>query len=263
MLVILRKFFFQFLPAGQDPDSFVQRFGRDQFEALQVSAVSFSQWLIQTVFQGKSREIPEDRAAALSGAGQLLKKMTQAPLLKAAIVAELAEKTGLSTSQIEAVVTQRDESSKVSARQTKVKPALQTFSLLDRLLSIMIHRPDWRDEAKGMITESKRQALNDGLFWQILSIERSGEDADFLPFLQGQFSDTTSQDRLERASDFRWAACLTEEELKAEWAGGLVQLEQLWRQRELDRFHRLRMERPLTDMERQDMDYLLGLRSIS
>ena len=253
-----RQFFFLFLPSGHDPDSFITEFGRDRFEAMQVTAIPFSNMLLQPLLRNRNMDIPEDRVALLSNSGPWLGKMDKAPLLKMAIMAELSEKTGLSVSQIENAVKKEPVFKRAPIVKARTPRPLRQISLANRLLSIILHQPNWRYNMLSRLHWQKMTDADCALLGKVVAFTGSFDEGEFIPALLAFFADPEDQRRIQQASDFRWAANLIEEELRAELDDGLGQLEHFWQQRELDRFKRLVMERPLTDVERQDMDYLLG-----
>lgn len=93
---------FLFLPAEHDPDSYVREEGTDAFAAQVRDAMPLSRFLLQSVTEGLDLRQPEGRARAQFEAKPLLQAMP-AGGLRLQIVRELAEATGTTPAEIEAV----------------------------------------------------------------------------------------------------------------------------------------------------------------
>ncbi|MGL4994728.1 MAG: hypothetical protein ACRC6G_00980, partial [Deefgea sp.] len=91
---------FLFLPAEHDPDSYVQAFGREQFELLITeSALPLSQYLLKELAAQVDLTMEEGRARLVHIARPYLDELTQAPILKLMIGKRLAEMCQLSSAE--------------------------------------------------------------------------------------------------------------------------------------------------------------------
>lgn len=93
---------FLFLPAEHDPDSYVREEGTEAFAAQVRDAMPLSRFLLQTVTEDQDLRQPEGRARAQYEAKPLLQAMPPGGL-RLQIVRELAEATGTTPAEIEAV----------------------------------------------------------------------------------------------------------------------------------------------------------------
>lgn len=93
---------FLFLPAEHDPDSYVREEGTEAFAAQVRDAMPLSRFLLQCVTEEQDLRQPEGRARAQYEAKPLLKAMPPGGL-RLQIVRELAEATGTTPAEIEAV----------------------------------------------------------------------------------------------------------------------------------------------------------------
>ena len=253
-----RQFFFLFLPEGHDPDSFVRAYGRERFETLQETAMPFSKLLLTHIIADHRLDILEERAAVLDTSKQWLSKIKQAPLLRMAMLAEVSEKTGLAASQIEAVIEPERRKASRNPAQSRTKVPLQSISLFDRLLSIILNRPAWCADIADCEGWQIMDDAEARLFFEVLGRLDEHQEMDKTALL-AQLVDVNDQSRLSKAADFQWAASLAEEELKAEWAGGLKQVVYMGCQQKLDHLKSLVNQRPLTETEKEDMNRLLKI----
>ncbi|WP_454765524.1 DNA primase [Cupriavidus campinensis] len=103
---------FLFLPAEHDPDSYVREEGTDAFARQVQTAMPLSRFLLQVVTEEQDLRQPEGRARAQYEAKPLLQAMP-AGGLRLQIVRELADATGTTPAEIEAVCGLGSDSSRV------------------------------------------------------------------------------------------------------------------------------------------------------
>ena len=127
---------FLFLPAEDDPDSYVRSQGKAAFEALLQQAQPLSEFLMQQLASRVDMRTAEGRAKFLQDAKPLVKQVT-APMLSLVLRKQVAEMAGVAQSELEQgfeikVVTR----GRAPERRTLVKPSLT------RLLSeMLVSRP--------------------------------------------------------------------------------------------------------------------------
>ncbi|MBY4896458.1 DNA primase [Cupriavidus sp. AU9028] len=133
---------FLFLPAEHDPDSYVREEGTDAFAAQVRDAMPLSRFLLQLVTEEQDLRQPEGRARAQYEAKPLLQAMP-AGGLRLQIVRELAEETGTTPAEIEAICGLGSDASRVGrfdrprARTRRQAPA----GLEQRVLQLLMRYP--------------------------------------------------------------------------------------------------------------------------
>jgi DNA primase len=90
---------FLFLPEGEDPDSYVRRHGKAQFEKQLADAGPLSRFLLEELASRSDLATAEGRASLIHAAKPLLKQI-QAAALRLQLVRELADKSRLSTDEV-------------------------------------------------------------------------------------------------------------------------------------------------------------------
>jgi len=81
---------FLFLPEGEDPDTYIRRHGKEQFESLVHSAETLSQFLLSELRAGSNLETGEGRSRFVSAAQPYIQKIT-APILRIQLINAVAE----------------------------------------------------------------------------------------------------------------------------------------------------------------------------
>ena len=85
---------FLFLPDGEDPDSYVQKFGKDSFEGLIDQALPLSIFLFQRLSEGINLQTSEGRTKLVENSKPLLAQIA-APILSLMLIKRLAELSGI------------------------------------------------------------------------------------------------------------------------------------------------------------------------
>jgi DNA primase len=91
---------FLFLPEGDDPDSYIRKFGKDAFERLSAQAPLLSEFLLGELGSKADPRSPEGRSQLLVAAKPHLHKMS-APSLRLQLVKELARLAGVTQEEAE------------------------------------------------------------------------------------------------------------------------------------------------------------------
>src|SRR4051812_47358558 len=81
---------FLFLPEGEDPDTYIRRYGKERFEGLVTSAETLSQFLLSELRSGSNLETGEGRSRFVSMAQPYIQKIT-APILRIQLINAVAE----------------------------------------------------------------------------------------------------------------------------------------------------------------------------
>lgn len=132
---------FAFLPEGEDPDSFVRRYGPEAFLEHLKKSLTLSQYLIESLTEGLLLDTPEGRARLVHLAQPLLVRIA-APQLRHQIENELAERARLPVAQIAALAepaAHRSRAPRLFPRPTYPRRPLLTLSA--RLLRLLLAYP--------------------------------------------------------------------------------------------------------------------------
>ncbi len=127
---------FLFLPAEDDPDSFVRSHGKDVFESQLRRAQPLSEFLVQQLASQTDMRTAEGRAKFLQDAKPLVKQVV-APMLSLMLRKQAAQLAGVAQSELEQgfeiKVVARD---RILERRTSVKPSLTRL-----LCEMLVFRP--------------------------------------------------------------------------------------------------------------------------
>ena len=127
---------FVFLPDAEDPDSFVRSQGTEAFERMIVQATPLSEFLLRELASHCDMTSAEGRAQLVAEAKPLLTRL-QTPLLRLQLVKRLAEASGFSQAEVERLCDLRP-----IARPAPAKVPRQKYSLLPRLLRLLLQKPE-------------------------------------------------------------------------------------------------------------------------
>ena len=133
---------FLFLPSEHDPDSYVREEGTDAFASQVQTAMPLSRFLLQIVTEDQDLRQPEGRARAQFEAKPLLQSMP-AGGLRLQIVRELADATGTTPAEIEAVCGLGSDSSRVG-RFAQPRPRVRRQAptgLEQRVIQLLMSYP--------------------------------------------------------------------------------------------------------------------------
>ena len=133
---------FVLLPEGEDPDSFVRGQGAEPFNALLGKAVPLSTFLITQAANGLDLDNADGRSRLASRVLPMLEKLPDG-LYRELILAELAEKTGLSPAKLTPGPRPADERAPAAPRPTALeRPAPESGrSIMQRAVSLLLHYP--------------------------------------------------------------------------------------------------------------------------
>jgi len=133
---------FLFLPAEHDPDSYVREEGTDAFAAQVRDAMPLSRFLLQSVTEEVDLRQPEGRARAQYEAKPMLQAMPACGL-RLQIIRELAETTGTTPAEIEALCGIRSNPALVG-RHSQPRPRSKRQAptgLEQRVLQLLMQYP--------------------------------------------------------------------------------------------------------------------------
>lgn len=130
---------FLFLPDGEDPDSYVQKFGKDSFENLINQALPLSVFLFQRLSEGINLQTSEGRSRLIENTRPLLSLVT-APILLLMLIKRLAELSGINQDELENILQIRRVSSSPS-RDRVFRP--DPVSPCRWLIQVLLHDPSY------------------------------------------------------------------------------------------------------------------------
>lgn len=143
-----RECLFMFLPEGQDPDSFVQQVGADEFRARIAQAQTLSGFLLGELAQQVNLGTLDGRARLAALARPYLDKLPEGPLRRL-ILNELARLTRLRVEDLAgaaaAVAAADDALPELAGGDAAAVAALRIARPVRRALQLLLERPDLAD----------------------------------------------------------------------------------------------------------------------
>ena len=133
---------FLFLPDGEDPDDFIRKRGKAEFERAVDAAVPLSEFLLSELSSRHPPTSAEGRAALLASARPLLGTIA-APMLAALMRRQLAELAGLSEDELPLLATAGPaEPARRSVRPSARSQTRRPPSLTRELIKYILLKPD-------------------------------------------------------------------------------------------------------------------------
>lgn len=130
---------FMFLPNGEDPDTFVRKEGKEQFENCIQAAMPLADFFFQTLAQQADLNSVDGRARLVKLAKEHLETLPES-MFRQMMFEELSKKARVSTEQL--TPTQKTTSS----RTTMAKPAQRTPSTLRLAMTLLVQHPELANE---------------------------------------------------------------------------------------------------------------------
>ena len=144
---------FLFLPEGEDPDTYVRKVGKDEFEKSLGGAVPLSRFLLDEVSARVDLATAEGRAKCVHEAKPLLKQIP-ASGLRLQLVRELAEKCRLSPDEVSQLCELSSAPAKTRPAEAPV-PRKPVTPLAEQLLRVLVSNPG----CAGKLTAEQRALL--------------------------------------------------------------------------------------------------------
>jgi len=145
---------FLFLPEGEDPDTYVRKVGKDEFEKSLGGAVPLSRFLLDEVSARVDLATAEGRAKCVHEAKPLLKQIP-ASGLRLQLVRELAEKCRLSPDEVSQLCELSSAPAKTRPAEAPV-PRKPVTPLAEQLLRVLVSNPG----CAGKLTAEQRALLD-------------------------------------------------------------------------------------------------------
>ncbi|MGH8751243.1 MAG: DNA primase [Burkholderiales bacterium] len=140
---------FLFLPEGHDPDTYIRANGKTEFEKQLKQAPPLSSFLLRELTARVDMKSDEGRARFLQNARPLVTQIS-APVLGLMLRKRLAELSGVSQSELEALY---------QIKSIQARPALQKVwrkppSLARKLLQVLLFQPGFASRCKVVLPEA-------------------------------------------------------------------------------------------------------------
>ena len=250
---------FLFLPDGEDPDSYVQKFGKDSFEELISQALPLSVFLFQGLSEGISLQTSEGRTRLVENAKPLLAQVA-APILSLMLIKRLAELSGINQDKLESLLQIRRVSSS-SPRGRILRP--NPVSPCRWLIQVLLHNPGYaskldRKLLSEYIENTDEMAALLALIEFIDAHPHVGENT-AIPSVITYFHNSTHRELLEKAESatLSWDNGI---DLDAEFNGALARLQEIQRKQRMTELQNKSLS-ILTSDEKQELQRLAVLLS--
>jgi DNA primase len=146
---------FLFLPESEDPDSYIQKFGKESFEALIEKALPLSEFFYNELSARINLQTSEGRAGLVRNARPLLAQIS-APILALMLIKRLSQLTFISQDELEGLLQLKRQSSfpRPGPKVKRPRPA----SHHRRLIQLILHSPVYIERLdKNLLVECGEQ----------------------------------------------------------------------------------------------------------
>ena len=245
---------FLFLPDGEDPDSYVQKFGKDSFEGLIDQALPLSVFLFQRLSEGINLQTSEGRTKLVENSKPLLAQIT-APILSLMLIKRLAELSGINQEELENLL-QIKRVSLPSRRGRILRPS--PMSPCRWLIQVLLHDPGYsskldRELLSKYIENSDEMAALLSLIEFIDAHPVIGENT-AIPSAITYFHNSPHRELLEKAESatLSWD---NEIDLEAEFNGAFARLQEMQRKQRMTKLQNKSLS-ILTSDEKKELQRL-------
>ena len=248
---------FLFLPDGEDPDSYIQKFGKDSLEGLISQSLPLSVFLFQRLSEGINLQTSEGRTRLVESAKPLLAQVT-APILSLMLIKRLAELSGINQDELENLLEIRRVSSP-SPRRRILRP--NPISPCRWIIQILLHDP-------GYILKLDRKLLSEYIgnadeisallaLIEFIDTHPHVEENTAIPSAITFFRNSTHRELLEKAESatLSWDNSI---DLEAEFNGALERLQEIQRKQRMTELQNKSLS-ILTSAEKQELQRLAVL----
>ncbi len=248
---------FLFLPDGEDPDSYVQKFGKDSFEGLIDQALPLSIFLFQRLSEGINLQTSEGRTKLVENSKPLLAQIT-APILSLMLIKRLAELSGINQEELENLLQIKRVSSS-SRRGRILRPS--PMSPCRWLIQILLHDPSYsskldRELLSEYVENSDEMAALLSLI-KFIDAHPIIEENTAIPSAITYFHNSPHRELLEKAQSatLSWD---NEIDLEAEFNGALARLQEMQRKQRMTKLQNKSLS-ILTSDEKKELQRLAVL----
>ncbi|TFH11951.1 MAG: DNA primase [Nitrosomonadales bacterium] len=248
---------FLFLPEGEDPDSYVRKFGKDAFEGLINQALPLSIFLFQRLSEGINLQTSEGRARLVQDAKPLLAKVI-APILSLMLLKRLTELSGVNQDELESLLQIRRVSLSLSRRKISRPDPISPYRWLTQVL---LHNP-------GHVSKLDRELLSEHgenteemsaliALIEFIDTHPHVTESNVIPSAMTYFYNSPHRELLEKAESatLSWDNTM---DLEAEFDGALVRLREMQRKKRMTELQNKSLSE-LTSDEKQELQRLAVL----
>jgi len=222
---------FLFLPEGEDPDTYIRRHGKEQFESLVHSAETLSQFLLSELRSGSNLETGEGRSRFVSAAQPYIQKIT-APILRIQLINAVAEIGKISQDDVRELLKVPE-----GPRFKRPAPARRSAPVVNRthewnlLYSVLVDLPMFVHINPALLGE--RHPETQALLAIRDVCQSAAEDLSFRALLEG-LEGNPSLDLVLNANRFGEELGFNQEEARVEIQWALSRLDVIRREKELE-----------------------------
>lgn len=248
---------FLFLPEGEDPDSYVRKFGKNAFEKLIKQALPLSVFLFQSLSEGINLQTSEGRASLVQAAKPLLSQVV-APILALMLLKRLAELSGVDQEELEVLLQIRRVSSSIPRGRI---PRPNPISPCRWLTQVLLHDPSYasRLDRKQFFEHRENSEEMAALVALIEFIDTHPHVAEntAIPLAITYFYNSPHRPFLEKAESatLSWDKAI---DLEAEFVGALTRLQETRRKQRMTELQNKSLS-SLTSDEKQELQQLAVL----
>ncbi len=248
---------FLFLPEGEDPDSYVNKFGKQAFEQQLKQAMPLSEFLFKALTQETNLQSSEGCAKLVRDVKPLLQQV-KAPALALMLLKRLSQLSGMSQEELEELL-QIKRSSRQRTRETAPRKAPVTP--YHWLILILLYSPGYIGKLDRNLLAACDEHTEEIAALESLidfldahpSLVESETTASILIYLQ----DSPYRTLLEsvESETLEWDESI---DLEAEFSGALMKLQELQRKKQMTELQNKSLSM-LTDEEKQELKRLAML----
>ncbi len=248
---------FLFLPEGEDPDSYVRKFGKETFEGLFSQALPLSVFLFKELSARTDLQTSEGRAKLVQEAKPLLAQVVAAPTLALMLLKRLAELSGISQRELEDLLQIRRTSPPSRARAPRPQPA----SPYRWLMQILLYDPRYVGKLDRVLLAGCREYAEERAalleLIEFIDVHPHIAESTTMSSITTHLHDSPYRILLEKAESetLSWDDAL---DLGAEFSGALARLREMQRKQRMTELHSKSLS-TLTVEERQEYQKLMML----
>jgi len=248
---------FLFLPEGEDPDSYVNQYGKESFERQLKQATPLSEFLFKELCIGINLQTSEGRAKLVSDAKSLLQQV-KASALSLMLLNRLVELSGISRVELEELL-QIKRTSKF--RKIENSPRKQPVTPHHWLILMLLYSPSYIDELDRNLVVgcnvNNEEVVALKALVDFLDAHPNLIESNSAPSILTYLQDSPHKALLESIESeiLEWGDTI---DLEAEFLGALKKLQQVQRKKRMTELHSKSLDM-LTDEEKQELQRLAML----
>ena len=245
---------FLFLPEGEDPDSYVRRYGKSSFEQKYQQAIPLTEFLFRELCSGINLRTNEGRAKLVSDAKPLLQQIKASALL-IILLKRLVELSGISQSELEDLLQIKCTSIVRKVRRTpKKQPATPYYWLI----LIILYNPSYIIKLdKNLLVQYNENNMEAAALKTLVEFLDSHShliESKSAPSILAYLKDNPYRGFLEsiEGEAMEWVNRI---DLEAEFLGALEKLQQIQRKERMTQLHSKPLAK-LTHEEKRELQRL-------